>query len=360
MRPAAWRTSWWSKGTSPAGGGRRPRAGSGAAWGMSGSVRQERAGRHRGCPQDPVAGSTAARAGGMRGARCLQPGGELKPRHTPPTLPDALRTHTHAHSGTRAGGSGPACPARPPDCILSSSWCSSSTRLISILMALCMLVMWADTAGWSVCVWWWWECARVVRGGGAGMACEARSRPPHRQAGRQAGTCHATAVAAAGGGRAWRRLTLGGSRGGAACGQDLSHLVNADPLSLRRLPGWQAQAEVYRQRAGGRVRGGAGVRGAQGRAGQRRRRGLRHEGASSRGACRCRVACRAALATLIPPLAPARHHPTRAAHLYCVLGLHENEGGHAIQHMQLCREGGGAGAGGRCAHVCGRRECRRA
>lgn len=38
--------------------------------------------------------------------------------------------------------------AGAPDCIFSSSWCSRVTRLISILMALCMLLMCAVT----VCV----------------------------------------------------------------------------------------------------------------------------------------------------------------------------------------------------------------
>lgn len=59
-----------------------------------------------------------------------------------PLLPGA-----HVHQTPLPQCHGP-CPELPsPDCILSSIWCSSATREMSILIALCMLPRCAVTAG---------------------------------------------------------------------------------------------------------------------------------------------------------------------------------------------------------------------
>ena len=110
---AAWRTSPWSKGTSPAQGGYRD-ARRVAGQGVLGSV--------QGRPTLPCLHAAACAPRSMEGLR-----------GSPACQPQSL--------GRRAP-----CRGASPDCILSSSWCSSETREMSIFIALCMLPRCAFTA----------------------------------------------------------------------------------------------------------------------------------------------------------------------------------------------------------------------
>ena len=92
-------------------------------------------------------GSEGRQRRGCKGGRCALLRDGISQRQPSLLARQALLPHPHPLPPATAP-SHPACPPSPgpPDCILSSSWCSRVRRVTSILIALCMLLMWAVTA----------------------------------------------------------------------------------------------------------------------------------------------------------------------------------------------------------------------